>query len=79
MPIDKNPLLALAEQLDEAKSAKEKLDIYNEMGRVIREAQKIYRLVEAVKATLADVSATKALEAPITVPQEVVDLYPHLR
>jgi hypothetical protein len=54
MPNDKEHLIVLAEQLDEAKTAKDKLIIYDEMARIIREAQKIYRLVEVVKDQLAD-------------------------
>jgi hypothetical protein len=76
MTANKNPLLALAKQLDDANSAKEKLAIYDAMVRIIREGQKIYRLVEVVKDIVENRSVIKALEAPPT--DDGIDPYAHL-
>lgn len=78
MPTHAEQLLELAGQLDDARSAKEKLLILGDMAHIIREAQQIYRLVEVVKDQLIEdghLSATKALAAPHI---EAIDAYPHL-
>jgi hypothetical protein len=82
MPIDHNQLIVLAEQLDDARTARDKLLILGDMARIIREAQQIYRLVEVIKDQLAEdghIPMLPRVSATEQSTQAITDLYPHLR